>query len=269
MAIVDTPDQRPAGPASTGAPVPAVTKTIAIIRRLNAGPSLGLGLSDIAAALGLTKSHCHNILKTLVAEGWVTFDASRRRYALAPRLLADISRVVARQDRSSLIHEELVSLSMTARIPCVLSRIEPDGSFIAIDKAEEAAELLVSVPIGHRFPPDAPAQMRARLAFSSPELREHVLEEWQPVAYTPTTITDKDEMREELLSTAERGYAISREEYSPGVTSFAVPIFNASGDVQMILQCPGLGSIMSPRQDKITDALKATADRINQIFVHV
>jgi DNA-binding IclR family transcriptional regulator len=269
MAAIDTPpSSRPSAPG-TGAPVPAVTKTIAIIRRLNAGPSVGLGLSDISGDLGLTKSHCHNILKTLVAEGWVTFDTSRRRYALAPRLLADISRVVARQDRSSLLHEELVRLSMSARIPCVLSRIEPDDCFIAIDKAEEAAELLVSVPIGHRFPSDAPAQMRARLAFSPPELRERLLADWSPVAYTPTTITDKDEMREELRITAERGYAISREEYSPGVTSFAVPIFNASGEVQMILQCPGLGSIMSAREDKITGALKATADRINQVFMHV
>lgn len=248
--------------------VPAVTKAIAIIRHLNSGPSLGLGLSEIAAELGLTKSHCHNILKTLVAEGWATFDASRRRYTLAPRLLSDLSRLVARQDRSSIIHEELVRLSIEARVPCVLSRVEPDGSFVAIDKAEEAAELLVSVPIGHRFPADAPAQMRARLAFSPPEVRERALAEWSPIAYTPTTIVDVEKLEEELRATVERGYSISREEYAPGVTSFAVPIYNGAGDVQMILQCPGLGSVMIAREDAIADALKATAERINLVFRH-
>lgn len=249
--------------------VPAVTKAIAIVRHLNAGPSLGLGLSEIASDLGLTKSHCHNILKTLVAEGWATFDENRRRYTLAPRLLTDLSRLVARQDRSSIIHEELVRLSVEARVPCVLSRIEPDGSFVAIDKAEEAAELLVSVPIGHRFPADAPAQMRTRLAFSAPETRDRVLAEWSPIAYTATTIVDIGELEEELRRTVERGYAISREEYSPGVTSFAVPIYDRSGEVQMVLQCPGLGSVMTAREGEITDALKAAAERINQVFRHL
>lgn len=260
--------ERASGTQSDGrlGPVPALNKAIAIVRALNAAPSLGLTLSDLSQSLALTKSHCHNILKTFLAEGWVTFDPDRRRYALAPRLLSDISRLVARQDHSALIHGEIVRLSAAARVPCVVTRVDPDGSFVAIDKAEEAAELLVSVPIGHRFAADAPAQMRARLAFSCAEIRRAFLERWQPVAYTAATITDKAALEAELEATRRRGYAVSREEFSPGVTSFAVPILNARGEVHMIVQCPGLAAAIEPLEATITRELIATGRRIGAIY---
>ena len=250
----------------TGTPVPAVVKAISVIRALNGAPSLGLTLAEIAGDLAITKSHCHNILKTLVTEGWATFDADRRRYTLAPRLLSDIGRLVARQDRSSMIHDEIVRLSASARVPCVVTRIDPDGSFVAVDKAEEASELIVSVPIGHRFPADAPAQMRARLAFSPAAVRREALARWRPVAYTRTTIVSRAALAEELDRTRARGYAISREEYSPGVTSFAVPIFNAAGEVHLVLQCPGMTAAMEPREADIAGRMMAAADRINRVF---
>ena len=43
--------------------VPAVTKAIAIIRHINESGSGGLSLIDISVSLGITKSHCFNILK--------------------------------------------------------------------------------------------------------------------------------------------------------------------------------------------------------------
>ncbi|MFW6028165.1 MAG: IclR family transcriptional regulator [bacterium] len=252
--------------AAIAAQVPAVTKAVAIVRRLNAASRIGLPLSEIAAELGITKSHCHNILKTLVAEGWVSFDAGRRRYALASRLLTDASMLFGRHDRSAIIHDELVRLLVEAQVPCVLTRIDRDGSFVAIDKAEKAGELIVSVPIGHRFPPDAPAQMRARLAFCDDAVREAAIRSWKPVRYTPATIVKKSQLRRELEATAERGYAISREEYSAGVMSLAAPIYSTFGEVQMILQCPGLAAVVGPREQEISSALLRTAERINVMY---
>ncbi|MFC7610969.1 helix-turn-helix domain-containing protein [Teichococcus aestuarii] len=69
--------------------MPAVGKCLSIIRLLDAEPGAGLGLAAIAGRLGLTKSHCLMILRTLVAEGWLSHDAARQRYALAPSLLLD------------------------------------------------------------------------------------------------------------------------------------------------------------------------------------
>ena len=97
----------------------------------------------------------------------------------------------------------------------MLTRVERDGSFVAIDKAEEAGELIVSVPIGHRFPPDAPAQMRraARLdARGSAEAGAGALA-------APRLHEDHHRAKKaawvEIEATRRRGYAISRAEFSP------------------------------------------------------
>lgn len=250
---------------SDAARVPALTKAIAILRFLNGSPRLSAGVSEIAAALGIAKSHCFNILRTLESEGWVSFDVERRRYGLSARLLTDVSRLMTGSAQAASVHDELVRLSEAARLPCVLTRIEPDGTFTAIDKAEEAAELLVSVPIGHRFPLDAPAQMRTRLAWAATEERQRVLSHWAPVAYTPTTIVDKAELLRELEATRLRGYAISRAEFTAGVMTIAVPVFDSSGRVSHVLQCPGLDSAVPSGETEVAELLMATASRIGLI----
>ena len=91
--------------------VPALTKTIAIIRCLNTVSTTGASLHEIAERLQITKSHCHNILKALTREGWLAYDDKRRSYSLAPRLLTDVSCLIrARRAPHLLIHEELARL---------------------------------------------------------------------------------------------------------------------------------------------------------------
>lgn len=257
-----SPEERP----DSQDKVPAVTKAMAIIRYINRGEASGAALNDIASSLDITKSHCHNILKTLTHEGWLVYDDTRRRYLLAPRLLADISCLIGRQSPSALIHDELVKLSRATGTPCVLTRVERDGSFVAIDKAEEASELIVSVPIGHRFPPDAPAQMRVRLAWMPEEGRRQELARWRPRAYTKTTIVRKKAALAEIEATRRRGYSISRAEFSPGVMTLAVPIFDTLGDVQMVLQCPGLVDKVARDEAKLAAEILRAAERLNAIF---
>jgi DNA-binding IclR family transcriptional regulator len=245
--------------------VPALTKAIAALRYLNASPLLSAGVTEIANGLGITKSHCFNILRTLEAEGWVRFDPETRRYRLSGRLLTDVSRLLARPARAASIHDELVRLSEKTRLPCVLTRVEEDGSFTAVDKAEGAGELLVSVPIGHRFPPDAPAQMRVRLAWATNEERRRALARWQPVRYTPTTIVDPDRQMREIELARQRGYAISHAEFTPGVTTLAAPVFDRDGRVVRILQCPGLDADVPSREWEVAEPLMEAAELIGSM----
>jgi DNA-binding IclR family transcriptional regulator len=258
----NSPEERQSGQDK----VPAVTKALAIIRYVNRASSKGASLNEIANSLEITKSHCHNILKTLTQEGWLSYDGERRSYSLAPRLLADISRLLRRRLPPMLIHEELVRLSRATDMPCVLTSVEPDGSFVAIDKAEEASEFMVSVPIGHRFPPDAPAQMRVRLAWMPEELRKQELARWRPRAYTNTTIVKKKDAWAEIEATRRRGYAISRAEFSPGVMTLAIPIFDTFGDVQMVLQSPGMFDRVARNETKLAAEILRTGERLNAVF---
>src|SRR5262249_3234324 len=238
---------------------------MAIVRYLNRVDSSGASLNQIASDLRITKSHCYNILKTLEHGGWLNWAPQRRTYALAPGLLSDISRLIGRQAPMAVIHEELARLSTAVDTPCVLTRIERDGSFWAIDKGEEAAGLIYSVPIGSRFPPDAPAQMRVRLAWMPESTAKRELARWRPRRYTNTTIVGKKAAWAEIEATRKRGYAISRAEFYLGVMTLAVPIFDSLGEVQMVLQCPGLIEQVRRSQAKIAVELVRTAERLSLV----
>ncbi len=244
--------------------VPAVDKAIAIVRYLNGQTGLEASLHTLSIQLSLTKSHCHNIMKTLLAAGWVSYDEQRRVYALASRLLTDVSGLVARQGSTNgFLHGELVRLSAQINTTCVLSRIDADGSFVVVDRADEGKGFRVSVPVGHRFAHDSTAQFRVRLAWSEPALSDKLLDEWVPLERTPTSVMSRERMQEEISRTRERGFAISRAEYTPGVMTFAAPIFDAFGQISLLLVAFGVVEDLEPRQENVAEELLATCRRIN------
>lgn len=78
-----------------------------------------------------------DLVQTLLAAGWVSYDERRRVYALASRLLGDVSGLVARQGSTSgLVRDELARLSAQTGTTCVLSRVDADGSFVVVDRAD-------------------------------------------------------------------------------------------------------------------------------------
>jgi len=247
--------------------VPAVEKALAIIRYLNGQAGLEASLHTLATELGLTKSHCHNILKTLLGAGWVTYDEQRRTYSLASRLLADVSGLVARQGSTSrLLRDELARLSAQINATCVLTRIDTDGSFVVVDRADETKGFRVSVPIAHRFASDSTAQFRVRLAWSEPTLSHRLLDSWVPSQRTPTSVMSRAIMQDEVDRTRERGFAISQAEYTPGVMTFAAPIFDAFGQISVILVAFGVVEDLEPRQDAVGQEVLATCRRMNALM---
>jgi DNA-binding IclR family transcriptional regulator len=249
-------------PAEAGV-VPAVVKAVAVIRRLDASAPAGAGLAELAAGLGLSRSHCHNILRTLVACGWVEHVVALRVYRLRPALLADIASLLRAGDQPGELRPFLVRLAGTLGLSVILSRQEPDGGFTVVDKVEGAAALGVTVPVGSRFPPDAPVQRKAALAWQGEAEIARWLEEWRPVAYTARSLTDKRAMARELALTRRRGHARSVGEFMDAVMSIGLPIYDRAGRVVLVLQCPGLLDQMRPREAEVAAALRHTVAEIH------
>ena len=70
----------------------------------------------------------------------------------------------------------------------------------------------------------------------------------------------------EINATRQRGYAISRAEFSFGVMTLAAPIFDGFGNVQMVLQCPGLIDRVIKNEATIAAELRRSAERLNAIL---
>ncbi|MFC3127383.1 IclR family transcriptional regulator [Pseudoroseomonas globiformis] len=245
-------------PASPG--VPAVEKCLAIIRLLDMAGDAGISLASVAAQLGLTKSHGLQILRTLVAQGWAIHDPERQRYALAAGLMLDLAVTLRRSQRETVVQAVLDRLTRALGLPCILTRANRDGSFSCIGKAEPNAELMVSAPIGHRFPADAPAQLRARLAALPEAEAARALDDVRLQAHTAATVTDKARVLSLVAEARARGYALGRGEYLDGIQSMTTALHR--GAAVMILQCTGPVAIMQGREAQIGGALCEAADKL-------
>lgn len=248
--------------------VPAVRKTVAIVRYLNGKAPGGATLRETAGDLAITNSHCHNILRTLIHHDWVGYDAASRRYKLQPGLCEDALSVLNKFEPLARLRPLVAQLAITVRVTCILSQLEPDGSFLVLDTATGTNGLGLTVPIGHRFDPDAPVQRKAALAWQSEEAIEAWLRCWAPIRRTSATITDRATLLKDLATTRARGYAISREEAVVGVTSVGLPIFDWTANPAMVLQCPAFtDSIVAPgREREVATALQQAITRAHALL---
>lgn len=253
-------------PRSVGtAHVPAVVKAIALIRQLNDRGADGATLGGLAEALKITRSHCHAILVTLVQSQWVSYDGASRRYRLNWRVAADTSSALRAADITE-IDPVVTELAQRVRLPCLISQPMPDGSFVVLRQIDGPNPLEVSIKRGHRFPRDAPAQMKALLAWASEERLAQWLRDWKPVPYTASTIMTAQALREELGRTRKRGYALSLGEFNSGVNSVALPIFDPDGNVWLLLQCPGFAAEVAARAAAIGREMQNAVARIHALI---
>ena len=66
-----------------------------------------------------------------------------------------------------------------------------------------------SHPVGFHFPKDAPAQMRAYIAWQGDERLNQWVEGWAPNTYTATSIVTRSGLVHEVEATRTRGYSRS------------------------------------------------------------
>jgi DNA-binding IclR family transcriptional regulator len=245
--------------------VPALENAIAIVEYLNRTPSHLAALAEIAAKLGISRSHCHAILKTLTYYGWLKFDSRAKTYRLHSGILASAS-TVWRSPALDSIRERLSRIPQAVSTTCTLSQTQADDSFVLIDKWN-GPEIEISVPIGHRYPRDAAAHMRAFIAWQPREALERWIDTWLPVRYTQASIVTPRDLRAEVATTRERGYACSVGEFTIGITSLALPIFDADGEVDFIFSCVLFGSISPAEEARIaTEMRQAALDIHRAIF---
>jgi DNA-binding IclR family transcriptional regulator len=80
---------------------------------------------------------------------------------------------------------------------------------------------------------------KALLAWQSPEHRELYLKTEKLLPYTQNTICNPDDLRRELDTIREQGFAVDREEILAGTACIAAPIFGYSGQVIAAISLSG------------------------------
>lgn len=244
--------------------VPALANSLLVVSFLNSRAPEAQSLADISRALGITKSHCHSILRTLVYFDWVSFDDRRKTYALEPSALSDVSSLL-NSPALETIRTVLAEVVEEIDIPCVLAQPLADRSFVVIDTFRSRSFLQVYYPAGHRFPSDAVAHLRVMLAWGDPADTDAYLRNWRPHRYTSRTVTSLEETLAEVERTREQGYAISFGEFTDDMTAIAAPIFDRSGKISYIASFSFLSSDQIFDEKRIAHSLREALARIHLV----
>lgn len=185
-------------------------------------------ITDIAAALGLTKSNAHRVLKTLEHAGYLRQDQRTREYAPSLKLWELGSGIVGRLDIRAHASDVLRKLAQEAREAVHLSILE-DGEVIYVDKIDSPEPVGAYTRMGGRAPAYCVATGKALLCHLPEDELAPVLADLKP--YSRHTITDPLKMRRELALSRDKGYTVNRGEWRESVWGIATAIRGPSSDV--------------------------------------
>ena len=186
-----------------------------------------LGLSEIAARVGLRVSTAHRITHTLVRGGLLAQDPRSERYHLGPKL-AILGQSAMAQYGLDLVQPHLEELARVTGEAASLGVRDGDDVVVML-RAESAQPLRFDRPHGSRVPLHASAMGKALLAFAAVEPRVAVARLERLPRFTGHTIVKRSALVAELEAIRAQGYTVNREERHEGVCGVGAPVLDRSG----------------------------------------
>lgn len=256
-----------AGPVAVGEPadaqVRAVVRSARIIKAFGDGRP-EIGVSELARALGLSPTTVHRILSTLTAEGLLEQNPTAKKYRLGPELTV-VGLVALSQWPFGPACRAVMEGLATSTGETVSIGVLRGTEVTYVQQVESRQALRAVREVGMNIPLYCTAQGKILLASAPPDHQAQLLRAVQLERFTPSTITDKADLHRALNTVRERGYAISDEEYVPGLRGIAVPIRNYSGAVTAGLSVMGPSVRLSLyRMESFLPALRADAERLSR-----
>jgi IclR family transcriptional regulator, KDG regulon repressor len=201
--------------------IQSVSHALDVLEQFN-GSVDEIGVTELSKRLKLHKNNVFRLLATLEARGYIEQNKLTESYRLGLKCL---------QVGQTFIHQMGLLLQSRAILE-ELARSLKESVFVAIKKGtgiipldfvEPARPVRVVSFLGTALPAHCTAAGKIYLVFDS----EGGLSQSLPdrlEKYTDKTMTDKAILRDQLKEVTEAGYALEQEEFTPEVSSVAVPI---------------------------------------------
>lgn len=229
--------------------IEAVHKTCRILDELYERE--GAGVTRLADALDLTKSSVHGHLATLEQQEYVTQEADGS-YRLSLRYLGMAEQVKSRVCDYDVLTAEVDRLAEASGEVAQFATEEHGRlTYLYKSKGDDAVETRSRV--GSRECLHSTGLGKAILARLPDERVRALLERRGTPRRTPNTVTDVDDLLDELAEVRERGYAVDDEENIEGLRCVATPVHGADGPVAGALSVTGPASRM--RGDRLRSEL--------------
>jgi IclR family KDG regulon transcriptional repressor len=187
-----------------------------------------LGVSELAVRLGIHKSTVYRFLSSLQTLGYVRQIHENEKYGLSYKILDLAGRVLSGIDVRQAARPVMKRISDKSQETVHLATLEK-SEVIYIDKIDSRQPLRMHSYVGQKIPLHASALGKVLLAWGPDHILGDLLEKGNLKRFTDTSITDPEELKEEIQKIRNQGYAEDREESVPGVRCVAAPIRNSDG----------------------------------------
>ena len=249
------------GRGTPGKPVGAVVASANVLRALN-GSERPLNASEVARAAGLHRGTAYNILRTLQAEGFVSYDDATRSYSVSLNILEFAYGVLRRSGLMDLARPLMHGVSDAHGVSVYLSKVLGPSSLLLLDWVGAAFRTDLYVTVGRQYPGPAGASGVLMAAFGNSSEAE--LEElFSPVAwYQKPSFTD---FMARVKEARKAGFAVDRGAMFQGITLVSVPVLSPSWELLLILTTAGHSHDLDPQALRsLGRALQSAAARLSE-----
>ena len=208
--------------------VQSVERAFAILRCLAGGPA---GVSHIAERVGLPKSTVSRLLSTLQALGAVEQSASGTEYRVGDAMIDIAAGAVPGRNLIALARPHLTELVQSLGESAGLAVLD-GAAVLYLDQVDAVHPVQVRDWTGERLAAHNASSGLILLAHLPTAERERYLADLDPTV-------DADALRRRLATVTERGVEWTCEEFLPGISSVAAPVFGASREVVAAIHAHG------------------------------
>ncbi|HSV77684.1 MAG TPA: IclR family transcriptional regulator C-terminal domain-containing protein [Ramlibacter sp.] len=191
-----------------------------------------LTLSEAAERTGMTRASARRYLLTLAKLGYADYDG--KHFSLDLRVLrlgyGLLSAAPLPRKAQPVLDTVSVETGETASVAVL-----DENHVVFLARSLSRKVFSPTVGVGTRLPAFCLSTGRVLLAQRSDAEVRLLLGHSERTAYTPRTLTAVDDILRAVQAVREQGFAVSDEEYEPGLRSVAVPVPSATGRAEVAM----------------------------------
>jgi IclR family transcriptional regulator, KDG regulon repressor len=214
-------------------------------------------VTQISQSLHMLPSKVSRLLKTLEAEGFFERGSSAGKYRAGSRFLKLAFLYVFNHPLRRIILPHLEHMVQELSLSAGWGIFRND-QIIVIDYLHFGKRSLVS-RVGSNVPLHSSSYGKLFLAYMPVQEQKRLIDSITYTKYTPATISDLKQLKEEIKRVRKNGYALDQEETGAGMIGIAAPIFGSNSDIVAVLSITGEQSRLTP--DLIQKTIKYLTER--------
>lgn len=247
--------------------IKVLEKALAVLDLFTDAPG-ELTLTQIGQRLRLSKPTTFRIVNVLEEADYLERAPGAQGYRLGLKLHRLGLLVESTTALQKLSHPFLQALAEKCDETVHLTVLNK-GEALYLDKIEGKHSVRVVSRIGMRLPAHCSGVGKALLAHLPEEEVEAIVQERGLPGLTPSTITERGALAEELARIRARGYAIDNEEIELGLKCVAAPIRDATGRVVAAVSISGPKFRFEDGElEKFVSLVLRTSERISTALRH-